>query len=45
MLRAFASAKMYVATRCLAMDTARTIQKTLLALHFLLLRERISGVA
>jgi hypothetical protein len=41
----FVVAEMCLATRCLAMGTARTTQKTLLPILFLLLRVRISGVA
>jgi hypothetical protein len=45
LFRAFASAELCLATRCVAIGMARTTQKTLLAIHFLLLRARISGVA
>jgi hypothetical protein len=45
MFRSFASAGMCLATRCLAMGMALTTQKTILAIPFLLLRARISGVA
>jgi hypothetical protein len=41
----YASAGMYLAARCLAMGVARTTYKTLLAIPFLLLLARISGVA
>jgi hypothetical protein len=45
LFRAFASAGMYLSTRCLALDMARTTWKTILAIPFLLLRALISGVA
>jgi hypothetical protein len=41
----FASAGMCLTNRCLKMGMARTTEKTLLAVPFLLLRARISGVA
>jgi hypothetical protein len=45
LFRAFASAGMCLATLCLAMGMTRTTWKTILAVPFLLLSARISGVA
>jgi hypothetical protein len=45
LFRASASAEICLATRCLAMGMAQNTEKAILAISFLLLRVRISGVA